>query len=354
MEAHVKAECNDLVEKLEETKGGAVAIQDYLLPSTSNNIAALVYGSRFPFDHPRRRYLDELLRVLLKAVRAGALAECLPPIVLKILSKLPSMRRTVIISKLKEFIEYTKEQVEQHKSTINEHFNRDFIDGYLKKIKEHETDPASNFLPGFLVGNVLSFFIAGSNTVAVTIHWHMLNFANNADTLQARVQQEIDEVVGRERQPTWEDRHKMPFTVACIWEMYRWNTPSPLGVPRGAGEDTVFDDYYIPKGTTVIPNVWAVHNDPALWKDPSKFAPSRFLNEDGTLIQHKPEYLIPFSIGKRMCPGETLASVEVFLYITCLLQKYRILPADGKSHDINAIDIPWVDLENHKLTFTPR
>lgn len=354
MEEHVKEECQCLVEKIAEAKGAPLAIQEYIFPSTSNNIAALVYGSRYPFEHPRRRYLDELLSELFKAIRAGTLVEFLPPFVRNVLTRLPSTRRTVIKSKLLEFIEYTQGQVEDHKATIDEHFNRDFIDGYLKKIKEHEKEQNPNFQQRFLLGNVLSFFIAGSNTVAVTIHWHMLNFANNPDTVQARVQREIDEVVGKERQPTWEDRNKMPYTMACIWEMYRWKTVSPLGVPRGAGEDTVFDEYFIPKGTTVIPNVWAVHNDPTLWKEPSKFDPTRFFKEDGSLIQPKPEHLIPFSIGKRMCPGEILASVEIFLYITCLLQKYRILPEEGKIHDLDSIDIPLVELNRYKLTFTPR
>ncbi|KAL3188678.1 hypothetical protein MRX96_022477 [Rhipicephalus microplus] len=68
-----------------------------------------------------------------------------------------------------------------------------------------------------------------------------------------------------------------------------------LNDPSSAGEDTFFDDYYIPKGTTISPNVWAVHNDPTLWKEPSRFNPDRFLREDGSLIQPRPEYLIPFS-----------------------------------------------------------
>ncbi|KAH6936742.1 hypothetical protein HPB50_021283 [Hyalomma asiaticum] len=233
MEEHVKDECQCLVEKIAEAKGAPIAIQEYIFPSTSNNIAALVYGSRYPFEHPRRRYLDELLSELFKAIRAGTLVEFLPSFVRKAITWLPSTRRTVIKSKLMEFIEYTKGQVADHKATMDEHFNRDFIDGYLKKIQEHENEQNPNFQHRFLLGNVLSFFIAGSNTVAVTIHWHMLNFANNPDTVQARVQREIDEVVGRERQPTWEDRNKMPYTMACIWEMYRWKTVSPLGVPRG-------------------------------------------------------------------------------------------------------------------------
>ncbi|KAL3209675.1 hypothetical protein MRX96_038097 [Rhipicephalus microplus] len=283
--------------------------------------------SRYPFEHPRRRYLDELLSELFKAIRAGTLVEFLPSFVRKAVTWLPSTRRTVIKSKLLEFIEYTKGQVADHKATMDEHFNRDFIDGYLKKIQEHEQ--------------------GGEPKLPASI-------SDGQHTVQARVQREIDEVVGRERQPTWEDKNKMPYTMACIWEMYRWKTVSPLGVPRGCGEDTTFDEYFIPKGTTVIPNVWAVHNDPTLWKEPSKFDPTRFFKEDGSLIQPKPEHLIPFSIGKRMCPGEILASVEIFLYITCILQKYRILPEVGKIHDLDSIEIPLVELNHYKLTFTPR
>ncbi|KAK8773131.1 hypothetical protein V5799_012337 [Amblyomma americanum] len=82
------------------------------------------------------------------------------------------------------------------------------------------------------VGNLLSFFIAAFNTVANTLQWQVLNFADKPDTVQARIRQEIDDVVGRERQPAWQDWNKMPYLMACIWEMYRWKTISPLGVPR--------------------------------------------------------------------------------------------------------------------------
>ncbi|XP_072143705.1 cytochrome P450 2A13-like [Dermacentor andersoni] len=361
MEDHVKDECQSIIGKVAEAKGAPIAFQDYLLTSTSNNISALVYGRGYPFDHPRRRFLDSLLNDLLSAIRAGSLVEFLPPFLLKVASKLPSTRQTTIVSKLLEFVEDTKKQIKEHKATLDEHFNRDFIDGYLRKIKEHEADPNLNFQHGadcraepYLLGNLLSFFIAGSNTVAVTLQWHVLNLADKPDTVQAGIRREIDEVVGKERHPAWEDRNKMPYTMACIWEMYRWKTVSPLGVPRSAGEDTFFDEYYIPRGTTISPNVWAVHNDPTLWKEPSKFDPGRFLREDGSLIQPKPEYLIPFSIGKRMCPGEILASVEIFLYLTSLLQKYLILPEGDKIHGLDSADIPPAELKKYKVRFVPR
>ncbi|KAH7968635.1 hypothetical protein HPB52_010464 [Rhipicephalus sanguineus] len=337
-----------MIEKIDDVKGAPIALQDYLLTSTSNNISALVYGNRYPFDHPRRRFLDSLLSDLFRAIRAGSLVEFVPPFLLEVVSKLPSTRQTAIVSKLWD------QQIKEHERTLDEHVNRDFIDGYLKKINESKADPNSNFKHNYLLGNLLSFFIAGSNTVAVTLQWHVLNLADKPDTVQSRIRREIDQVAGRERPPAWEDRNKMPYTMACIWEMYRWKTVSPLGVPRSAGEDTFFDNYYIPRGTTISPNVWAVHNDPTLWKEPSKFDPARFLREDGSLIQPKPEFLIPFSIGKRMCPGENLASVEIFLYLTSLVQKYRIIPEGDKIHGLDSIDIPLVELNKHKVRFVHR
>lgn len=96
----------------------------------------------------------------------------------------------------------------------------------LNQLIFHSTDE-------YLVGSVMHLLIGGSVSVASHIHWHMLNCAHNMDTLQERIQSEIDRVVGAERQPEWEDRHRMPFTMATVWEMYRRKPGSNL--PRGWG-----------------------------------------------------------------------------------------------------------------------
>lgn len=87
-------------------------------------------------------------------------------------------------------------------------------------------------LVGNLLGNVLNFFGAGSNTVQLSIQWHLLNCADKVDSVQRNIQNEIDSVVGHERPPCWEDHNKMHFTMATIWEMYRWRTVAPLSIPR--------------------------------------------------------------------------------------------------------------------------
>ncbi|KAH9378179.1 hypothetical protein HPB48_018880 [Haemaphysalis longicornis] len=84
----------------------------------------------------------------------------------------------------------------------------------------------------YLVGNVNVFILAGTMSTTFTMWWLLLVFAKHPDTIQARIQREIDEVVGSERRPTWEDRKQLPYTLACIWEVERWKTAAPLGLAR--------------------------------------------------------------------------------------------------------------------------
>ncbi|KAL1415362.1 hypothetical protein MTO96_029472 [Rhipicephalus appendiculatus] len=83
-----------------------------------------------------------------------------------------------------------------------------------------------------LVGNVNTFLMAGTPSMVNTLLWQLLNFAKHPDTIQARVQREIDEVIGHERLPTWKDRKMMPYTLACVWEAERRHTAAPLGISK--------------------------------------------------------------------------------------------------------------------------
>ncbi|CAG2166247.1 unnamed protein product [Oppiella nova] len=92
-------------------------------------------------------------------------------------------------------------------------------------------------------------------------------------------------------------------------------------------EDTTVLGQFIPKGTRIMGNIWAVHNDPKVWHKPQDFNLNRFLTSDGKELL-KFDYFIPFSMGRRNCAGEGLARVEVFLYFVSLLQRYTISAAN--------------------------
>lgn len=319
-----------MVGKIADAKGSSIPIREYLIPSTSNVITALLFGTTYSFDDPKRKYLDKLLARLFKIIMSGSAVEFQPDWFRRIAARIPYMRSGALRKASRELHAFIGERVKEHRETIDPHFNRDFIDGYLNKIKEHQSDPNSHFQETYILGNAIDFFVAGTGTVAASVQWHLLNCAKNPDTVQSVIQKEIDSVIGKERPPTWEDRSQMHFTMACVWEMLRWRTVVPLGLPRGTKEDTFFGEYFIPKNTVVLANLLAVHRNPELWERPEEFDPSRFLKRDGTGLVKKPEYLIAFSVGKRMCPGEALTTVEIFLYLTTLLQKFHVLPEEGQ------------------------
>ncbi len=90
----------------------------------------------------------------------------------------------------------------------------------------------------------------------------------------------------------------------------------------------MLDGLTIPKGTQVIPLIHAVHMDPTLWKDPEMFNPDRFLSSDGKKIV-KPDYFIPFGVGRRVCLGDVLAKAELFLLFSSLLHVFNLRQPEG-------------------------
>jgi len=90
-------------------------------------------------------------------------------------------------------------------------------------------------------------------------------------------QDEIDAVVGSERLPEPEDRTALPYLEALLKEVYRWNPPVPLVLPRRVTEENTYDSYTIPAGSMIMLNVWAIGRDPDYYEDPGVFKPERFL-----------------------------------------------------------------------------
>ncbi|CAN7942109.1 unnamed protein product [Ixodes hexagonus] len=130
-------------------------------------------------------------------------------------------------------LNFIRDRIKEHGNTIEADFNRDFIDGYLKKVQKHQHDPHSAFQEPHLLGNTAELFLGAASNAPSLIHWLLLVCAQYPDRVQARVQKEVDDAVGRERQPTWEDRRAMNFTMACVLEITRWKVMIPIGMPRG-------------------------------------------------------------------------------------------------------------------------
>ena len=108
-------------------------------------------------------------------------------------------------------------------------------------------------------------------------------------------------------------------------EILRCANTVPHGGFRSTTADVFVDGLLIPKDTIIF-GIFAEILKGDYWDNGDFFNPGRFLDEEGCL--RPDEHLIPFSIGKRVCPGQALANVQLFLYFTRVLQMFNFHPID--------------------------
>ncbi|XP_070958694.1 cytochrome P450 2K1-like isoform X3 [Oncorhynchus clarkii lewisi] len=180
-----------------------------------------------------------------------------------------------------------------------------------------------------LVLSVGNLFGAGTDTTGTTLHRGLLLMAKYPH-IQDQVQEEISRVIGS-RQPLVEDRKNLPYTDAVIHETQRLANIAPMSIPHTTSRDVTFQGYFIKKGTSVIPLLTSVLQDDSEWESPHTLTPSHFLDEKGGFV--KRDAFMAFSAGRRVCLGEGLARMELFLFFTSLLQHFRFSPPPGVTED---------------------
>ncbi|KAF6339718.1 hypothetical protein mRhiFer1_008002 [Rhinolophus ferrumequinum] len=204
---------------------------------------------------------------------------------------------------------------------------RDLADAYLDEVEKAKGNPESSFSDENLRLVVADLFAAGMLTTSSTLAWALLLMILHPD-VQRRVQQEIDEVIGQVRRPEMADQARMHFTMAVVHEVQRFADIIPLGLPHMTSRDIEVQGFRIPKGTPLVFNLSSVLKDETVWKKPFRFHPEHFLDAQGHFVKHSA--FMPFSAGRRSCLGEPLARMELFLFFTCLLQRFSFSVPAGQ------------------------
>ncbi|CAD5225304.1 unnamed protein product [Bursaphelenchus xylophilus] len=243
------------------------------------------------------------------------------------LLKVPLIRNKAVdaLGVLKQLFSYIEQQVQRH---INENdYNQieepnDFIDAYLMECRrrEGESGETGNFHLDNLKNICLDLWTAGQETTSATTTW-IIALMIHFPEIQEKMQKELDTVIGSKRIINSTDRPGLVYIQAVILESLRYSNLLAQNIPRVVNEDVDIEGYHVKKGTIVIPQISVLMRDPKAFPNPDSMNPERFINSDGTL-KHIDEFL-PFSVGRRACPGEGMARMELFLLIANLFNQYK-------------------------------
>nr|XP_004653147.2 cytochrome P450 2C21-like isoform X2 [Jaculus jaculus] len=210
----------------------------------------------------------------------------------------------------------------------------------------------SEFTMEHLITTVMDIFAAGTETISTTIRYGLLLLMKYPE-ISAKIQEEIDHVIGRQRRPCMQDRSRMPYMDAVVHEIQRYIDVVPFPIPRVTTQDVQFRGWHIPKGTKILISLTSVLHDKKEFPNPDKFDPGHFLDDTGNF--RKSDYFMPFSVGKRSCVGEGLAHMEMFLILTTILQHFTLKPQfDPKDIDITPVENGLLSLPpSYELCFIP-
>uniref|UniRef100_A0A8C3IXH5 Cytochrome P450 n=1 Tax=Chrysemys picta bellii TaxID=8478 RepID=A0A8C3IXH5_CHRPI len=338
MAQRVQEETQYLVEAVADMEGEAFDPISSVRHAVSNVVCAVVFGSRFS-------YKDQAFLELLGMM--GNYSNYFMSPFAQVYNTFPGIMRYLpgphnkVFNESEKLKNFIQKRIDSHKRTLEPSCPRDYIDCFLIKSEKGKSTSEDVFSDENLLMAVFDLFGAGTVSTANSLLFFFLVMAKFPQ-IQARVQQEIEEVVGATHAPSMEDRVRMPYTNAVIHEMQRSQKGQIENFPRAVTRRTEFRGYIIPQGTAVIPLFSTVHSDPKHWKTPEEFNPGHFLDEKGEFRPN--EAFMPFSAGKRMCPGEGLARMELFLFFSTLLQNFTFkLATDPKEMDILSL---WVDYQN--------
>uniref|UniRef100_A0A087XVY6 Uncharacterized protein n=1 Tax=Poecilia formosa TaxID=48698 RepID=A0A087XVY6_POEFO len=326
-EEKILEECGHLIKVFESYKGKPFNTSRPTNNAASNIISSIVFGSRFEYDDPRFR---DLVSRVIENIKIGGSAG------IQLYNTFPRLvgwikSRQVMLKNGEKTIRDMKKLMQKLKETLNPQTCRGLVDCFLVR-KQKEEDSCvkdTQFTEKNLLYTVANLFAAGTDTTSASLRWSLLLMAKYPH-IQDQVQEELTRVVGN-REVHVEDRKNLPYTDAVVHEIQRFGNVIPMSVPHKTSRDVTFQGYFIKEGTTVIPLLASVLYDESEWESPHTFNPSHFLDKEGRFI--KRDAFLPFSAGRRVCLGEGLAKMSLFLFFTSLLQRFRFMPPPGVSED---------------------
>nr|BAM66576.1 ferulate-5-hydroxylase [Chrysanthemum x morifolium] len=327
----VRDEVDTMVKATAINTGLPVNLGELVFGLTHDIIYRAAFGS---ISHEGKEEFIRILQEYTKLFGAFNLADFIPwlgfidPAGLN--TRLPAARAA-----LDRFIDkIIDEHLTKGKKIGDEDAENDMVDEmlafYSEEGKINEVDDLQNAIKltrDNIKAIIMDVMFGGTETVASAIEWAMAELMHTPEALK-RVQQELTDVVGLERRVEESDFERLTYFKCVIKETLRMHPPIPVTLHKSS-EATTVDGYYIPKGSRVMVNQYAINRDKDYWEDPDTFNPSRFLKDGSPDFKGNNFEFLPFGSGRRSCPGMQLGLYATEMAVAHLLHSFTWELPDG-------------------------
>ncbi|KAL5770043.1 hypothetical protein ACOSP7_014197 [Xanthoceras sorbifolium] len=205
----------------------------------------------------------------------------------------------------------------------DEHYVLSYVDTLLDLQLPHEKRKLNE---DEIVALSSEFLNAGTDTTSTALQWIMANLVKYPQ-LQEKLFMEIKGIMSEgEEEVKEEELHKLPYLKAVILEGLRRHPPGHFVLPHAVTEDVELGGYKIPKNGTINFMVAEMGWDPKVWEDPMAFKPERFLNGNGEVFDitgSREIKMMPFGVGRRICPGLGLAMLHLEYFVANLVWSFE-------------------------------
>jgi cytochrome P450 len=201
----------------------------------------------------------------------------------------------------------------------------DSTDDMLSRLlDDYRDEPDARLAARRIRDELITILLAGHETTASTLSWTWYLMDQHPQVAE-RVRAEAVTVLG-DRDPQYEDLHRLPYITMVIQEAMRLYPPVWILPRRAVGADTI-GGYHVPAGADVLICPYTLHRHPDFWSEPERFDPDRFA-ADQVRARHRYAY-IPFGAGPRFCVGNNLGMMEAVLVTAIVASEFQLTLAPG-------------------------
>jgi len=311
--------CDEVIQEIERKEGSnPFDIKHYISQIILSILSSSTYGQTYHFDDKELEDYIQVLETQNKNINQFIMFMFMP-FMRHILRKSFNQLKENFASVRR----FSKNKFNQHVESFDRNNIRDITDSLIlakMEAEEEDKDAAKYLYPQNIMNSMNLVFGGGSEATRNTMNWAFLFMANHLE-IQKKIRDEIENVIGLQEIPTLKHKAECHYTSAFIAEVLRFRPSNPMGAAHKTTVDSQVGKFVIPKDTIVTFGLYSYMHDKEIWGDPSHFRPERFLDSEGKFISHPNSFYVPFSAGRRSCPGDKFVLIVMFCLLSRFIQK---------------------------------